>query len=178
MSEEAVAVLDRARGVGEDGGWRTATRVSWVSAEIALASGDAHDALVHAQDGVNRCHRISARHRCKSEAILAACLAAGAGPDAPRERVAIADAHLRSAFRSADRGGWATLLWPLALIALDLRAAAAEHAPGHADHGQYLDLIAAGARATATIEAHLPADLAESWRSRPDVARLRSARER
>lgn len=137
------------------GRWRLRTRAEWVSAELSLLIGDVDSAREHADRALVESGEHSVRHRVKSEAIRAAVLVASG--DGRAARVAVS-----TAMPVARLHGWASLIWPLALIALDT--------------GESIEpeLIEAGAQATRTIEAHLPADLAGHWRVRPDVGRLRS----
>lgn len=132
--------------------WRTRTRWHWVGAEQALLLGDFLAARDHALEAVSSCSAWSPRHRAKSQIILAA---------------ASADAsYLTDTAVLIEESGWATLEWPLALVA--------------GDHAEQVDpdwLAAAWARgvaATLLIEEQLSSDLAAIWRRHPGVRRLRA----
>ncbi|MFD4183459.1 hypothetical protein [Rhodococcus sp. NPDC058514] len=77
------ALLERcAPLVGNDPGlWRQRIRLNWVSAEIALASGNAELARRHASTAVELALAAdSVRHRVKSDLLLAAAHSAGPNP--------------------------------------------------------------------------------------------------
>ena len=166
----------------DDRAWRVATRVAWVRSEALLLEGRIDDAIESARHAVDLCRSHSERHRVKSEAILAAALCArGERSEASRITHRIAS--------EAQRQGWASLSWPIALIALDTQCDAESDAKYDAEYGaepsgapvtddRLRAIVAAGAHATRVIEAHLPngggADLAGLWRARSDVGRLRS----
>ncbi len=79
------ALLERcAPLVGNDPAlWRQRIRLNWVSAEIALALGDATTARRHASAAVDLAGDVdSVRHQVKSDLLLAAALSAGPDPDA------------------------------------------------------------------------------------------------
>jgi hypothetical protein len=132
--------------------WRTRTRWHWVGAEHALLIGDSRAARDHALAAAASCSAWSPRHHAKSRIILAA---------------ASADAsYLTDTAVLIEESGWATLEWPLALVAAD-----------HADQVDSDWRAAAwdrGVAATLLIEEHLPQDLAAIWRRHPGVRRLRA----
>ena len=131
--------------------WRTRTRWHWVGAEHALLTGDPVLARDHAVGAVATCSAWSPRHRAKSQIVLAAASADTSG--------------LVDTARLVQESGWATLEWPLALVAGD-----------HADQVDPDWLAATWARgvtATLLIEEQLPSDLAAIWRRHPGVRRLR-----
>ncbi|TJZ81758.1 hypothetical protein FCG67_03240 [Rhodococcus oryzae] len=79
------ALLERcAPLVGNDQGlWRQSIRLNWVSAEIALASGDPATARRHASTAVELARDVdSVRHQVKSDLLLAAAHSAGPDPAA------------------------------------------------------------------------------------------------
>lgn len=166
----------------DDRAWRIATRVAWVRSEALLLEGRIDDAIESARHAVDLCRSHSERHRVKSEAILAAALCArGERSEASRITHRIAS--------EAQRQGWASLSWPIALIALDSRSDTQSDVESDAEYDaepngapvtddRLRAIVASGAHATRIIEAHLPngggADLAGLWRARSDVGRLRS----
>lgn len=143
--------------------WRVQVRRAWVRAEWALLTGVADTAVEHAQIAVDLSASRSDRHRVKSQAILAAALLAQGRTEAAAQECIAAGAQAR-------RHGWASLLWPTALIALAVEQVDARFAAPEA-------LIDQGAWASRLIEVHLPddhpGDLAAQWRARPDIADLR-----
>lgn len=138
------------------GRWRLRTRTDWVSAELALLTGEIERARSHAERACRESCAGSPRHRSKSEAIRAAVAVAQGDHQAARGAV-------DAVWPVVLRHGWLSLVWPLALIGLD------------ADPSVERRLLEAGAQATRTIEAHLPENLAAPWRARDDVGRLRFA---
>lgn len=155
---EAERLLQEASKLEAD--WRTQTRWYWVSAEVALAAGDARSALAQARQSVECSAAHSDRHTAKGQIIVAAAESALGQP------ISVDLSFVAMSLRS---GGWATLQWPLALVAFDLadrdlapKALVAELPQLHAD------AVAAVGR----ICSHLPRDLAEAFRGRPDLARL------
>lgn len=154
--------------------WRIRVRAAWVTSELALLNDDANSAVDHARIAMELSATRSARHRLKSEAVLAASLvASGRADEAARicDRLGVEVARL----------GWVSLMWPVALIAV----AAGQAAP---KLEVSTDLVRQGAWATRLIEAHLPsgrygshpgdlgraADLAAHWGERRDIAHLRA----
>lgn len=162
LVEELLASANNARADaapvadGFFGLWRLRTRTAWVSAELALLTGETERARSHAERACRESAAGSPRHRVKTEAIRAAVAVAQGDHQA-------ASVAVRSVWPLALRHGWLSLVWPLALIGLD------------ADPSVDRRLLEAGAQATRTIEAHLPENLAGPWRARDDVGRLRSA---
>lgn len=155
----AQAILDEAH---EDAvqDWRTLTRWWWVGAESAMVEGRYDVAITAAEHAIDECHTHSPRHLAKSRIILGAALsAAGRCPDGP----------LLEAEPALAEGEWATLQWPLALVAA---SAVDSGTAGSALIDRLPELLAAGRRAVGLIEAHLPATLARDFAARPDIARL------
>ncbi len=73
--------LQRAQGLLDDGPARLAVRLAWVSAELAMATGDGAAAVAHAERSVELAAALgSARHVVKSDVVLARRSAAMAGP--------------------------------------------------------------------------------------------------
>ena len=132
--------------------WRTLTRWHWVAAESALLSGDAPRATAHAREALLACADRSLRHEAKSRIVLAA--ASGQVDE-------LVDV---STVLSSE--GWATLAWPLALVAADHAAQVPADALAEAWE--------AGRGATYAIERGLPEALVPVWRAHPGVLRLRA----
>jgi hypothetical protein len=104
--------LERARQLLDDGGppARLPVRLEWVTAELAMATGDGAAAVGHARRAVELAGPLgSARHVVKSEVILAAAL--GSAGELRRCR-AVADAALET----TDRLGLTPLRWALACL--------------------------------------------------------------
>ena len=147
---------DRLGAIAEDRLVRVRVRWHWVGAEAAMLVGDAVTAARRADDALDRAGRVGERHVAKSLVIAAAC--AETGLDTAAERIAAADALIRS-------GGWATLAWPLALVARDLGGRGAPI-------GDPAGIAARGAAAAMAIAAHLPEHRARDWLSRPGIRDL------
>ena len=106
--------LRRARGLLGGGPRRLAVRLAWVSAELAMATGDGAAAIGHAERAVELAAAIdSARHRVKSEVVLAAALCSAGHTDRSR---AVADAALET----TQRLGIIPLSWALACLITDI----------------------------------------------------------
>lgn len=132
--------------------WRTLTRWHWVGAECALLAADAIRATDHARQALAACANRSPRHEAKSRIVLAA--ASGEAED------------LFGVSPVLSTRGWATLAWPLALVAADHAAAAPADALAEAWE--------AGRGATYEIERGLPEGLVPVWQAHPGVLRLRA----
>ncbi|CPR13357.1 inosine 5-monophosphate dehydrogenase [Mycobacterium bohemicum DSM 44277] len=94
----------------------TPVRRGWVAAELAMASGDGRAAVRHATEAVRLARamvRPSARHRVKSDVVLAAALCSAG--DIERAR-AVAEASLGD----AGRLGLLPLRWALACLLIDI----------------------------------------------------------
>lgn len=88
----AQRLLERAAGPVGQGSDRLAVRLGWVSAELAMARGDADTAVAHAEQARERATTLgSARHRVKSAVVLAAAMCSAGALERSRE---IADAAL------------------------------------------------------------------------------------
>jgi hypothetical protein len=131
--------------------WRTLTRWHWVGAELALLTDDRMAAQAHAQAALAACLGHSARHEAKSRIVLAAVT--GDLGELARVSATVEDA------------GWATLSWPLALVAAD-------HA-GTVPPPWLVTVWQEGRHATEVIEAGLAASDRAAWRAHPGVRRLR-----
>lgn len=100
---------------------RLAVRRAWVAAELAMAAGEGRDAIRHAERAVELAgdavaRLASARHRAKSDVVLAAALcSAGA---VGRARV-VADAALEA----TSRLGLVPLCWAAACLLIDIGSA-------------------------------------------------------
>jgi tetratricopeptide (TPR) repeat protein len=96
---------------------RLPVRLAWVSAELAMASGDGATAVRHAGRAVELAASFgSARHAVKSAVILAAALCSAGEIEASRR---VADAALQD----ADRLGIMPLCWALACLLADIGSA-------------------------------------------------------
>jgi tetratricopeptide (TPR) repeat protein len=96
---------------------RLPVRLAWVSAELAMASGDGQTAVGHAGRAVELAASFgSARHAVKSDVILAAALCSAGEIEASRR---VADAALQD----ADRLGIIPLCWALACLLADIGSA-------------------------------------------------------
>ncbi|MFB9683178.1 hypothetical protein [Amycolatopsis plumensis] len=118
-------LAERAR--GEDAGWRAEVRGGWVGAEIELAAGQGVDAVPHAERARETARaRGARRHTVKSEIVLAVALLAAGDPDHRK----ISDDLVGKAMATAEECELLSLLWPVALVAADLR-------PGHAEEYRF-----------------------------------------
>lgn len=109
----SATLLDRAdRVVGADSGApdRLAVRLAWVSAELAMATGDGDAAVRQARLAVDRAASgHSVRHRVKSSVVLAAALCCAG--QVPAARI-LAD----QALAETERCGMIPLRWALASL--------------------------------------------------------------
>jgi hypothetical protein len=96
---------------------RLPVRLAWVSAELAMASGDGPTAVGHAERAIELAATLgSARHTVKSEMVLAAALCSAG--DIDRSRM-VADAALDA----AGGLGIVPLRWALACLLADIGSA-------------------------------------------------------
>jgi len=98
---------------------RLSVRMAWVSAELAMVSGDGHAAVQHAERGVELAELMSPasrRHRIKSDVVLAAALCSAGSFSRSRE---VADAALAATVRH----GVTPLRWALACLLADIGSA-------------------------------------------------------
>lgn len=94
---------------------RLAVRRGWVGAELAMASGDGKTAVARAESAVVKAGQMtgaSARHRIKSDVVLAAALCSAGDVEAAR---AVAEAALRA----SEPLGLVPLRWALACLLID-----------------------------------------------------------
>ncbi len=107
-------LLDRARAIHGAGSSRQGVRLSWVSAELAMARGDGAQAVEHARLGVAAAAGYgSTRHAVKSDVVLAAALCSAGDLDAARE---VAD----TALAATEKSGLIPLRWALACLLADI----------------------------------------------------------
>jgi hypothetical protein len=95
---------------------RLAVRLRWVAAELAMASGDGPGAVRHAEEAVERAQAMvvsSARHRVKSDVVLAAALCSAGSIERAR---AVAEAVVDA----TGRLGLIPLRWALACLLIDI----------------------------------------------------------
>ena len=102
----SAAALRRAQGLLDGGPPRLAVRLAWVSAELAMATGDGAAAVGHAERAVELAAALgSARHRVKSDVVLAAALCSdGQARPVARGGRRRAGHHAASRNRSAELG--------------------------------------------------------------------------
>ncbi len=102
--------LGRVSGLLDAGPPRLAVRLAWVSAELAMATGDGATAVAHAEHAVQLSGALgSARHRVKSDVVLAAALCSDGRLERSR---AVAD----TALDTTQRLGLVPLSWALASL--------------------------------------------------------------
>ncbi|UQX12248.1 hypothetical protein [Candidatus Mycobacterium methanotrophicum] len=93
---------------------RLSIRRAWVAAELAMAAGDGAAAVRHAEDAVElAATTVSARHRAKSDVVLAAALCSAGGVDRARTLGA-------ATLELAGRLGLVPLRWAVACLLVDL----------------------------------------------------------
>ena len=110
VSARLLETAGSALGAGTEPPGRLAVRVSWVSAELAMATGDGHAAVGHARRAVDLAAAgVSVRHRVKSDVVLAAALCSAGRVDESR---ALADDGLDA----TERSGLIPLRWALASL--------------------------------------------------------------
>jgi hypothetical protein len=102
---------------------RLPVRRAWVAAELAMASGDGASAVRHAEEAVELAQAMvsdsigaSARHRVKSDVVLAAALSSAGGTERAR---AVAEAALDA----TGRLNLIPLRWALACLLIDIESA-------------------------------------------------------
>lgn len=94
---------------------RLAVRRGWVGAELAMASGDGPTAVRRAEEAVEKARTMaggSARHRVKSDVVLAAALCSAGAVERAR---AVAE----PALQAAEPLGLTPLRWALACLLID-----------------------------------------------------------
>lgn len=106
----SAAALGRARRLLDDGPPRLGVRLAWVSAELAMATGDGTAAVSHAERACDLAAALgSTRHRVKSNVVLAAAFCSDGRVDRSRK---VAD----EALDDAQRLGLVPLTWALACL--------------------------------------------------------------
>ncbi|MGH3961379.1 hypothetical protein [Mycobacterium sp.] len=117
----SAALLRRADELVASAPRRLSVRRGWVAAELAMAGGDADAAVRHAEAAVELAaaplagQQISARHRTKSDVVLAAALCSAGALEKAR---AIGDAALDA----TGQLGLVPLRWALACLLIDLES--------------------------------------------------------
>lgn len=120
-------------------GWRTTVRAGWVGAELALATGNAQEAVPSAERAVKlAADRGAVRHSVKSDLVLAAALAATGDTTSRRRAARLVDDALVVAERHALR----SLIWPGALLAADVDPENANWNHSRVTHELYALLLA------------------------------------
>jgi hypothetical protein len=106
----SAALLRRARGLLDAAPPRQGVRLAWVSAELAMATGDPTSAIGHAERGVALSESLgSLRHSVKSEVVLAAALCSAGRLDLSR-------ATAEAALDTTQQLGLVPLSWALASL--------------------------------------------------------------
>ncbi|EID17046.1 hypothetical protein MXEN_02669 [Mycobacterium xenopi RIVM700367] len=103
-------------GAAETGAQRPAVRRAWVAAELAMAIGEGRRAVRHAEEAVELAQAVSARHRVKSDMVVAAALCSAGDIDRAR---ALGDDTLDAAAQL----GLVPLRWALACLLIDIGSA-------------------------------------------------------
>ncbi|MET9632998.1 hypothetical protein ABZX92_36625 [Lentzea sp. NPDC006480] len=97
----------------ETGSWRSEVRRGWVTAEVALASGQAHAAVAPAEEAYGvATSRKALRHELKSALVLGTALVVWGTPDGSTRGVELVECELN---HSVTRG-LHPLIWPSALV--------------------------------------------------------------
>jgi hypothetical protein len=110
----SAAALERAAGLLDGGPPRLAVRLAWVSAELAMVTGDGAAALGHAERACDLATPLgSTRHRVKSDVVLAAALCSDGRLDRSRQ---VAD----TALAATQNLGFIPLSWALACLLGDI----------------------------------------------------------
>ncbi len=110
----SAAALERAVGLLAKGPPRLAVRLAWVSAELAMVTGDGTAAVGHAERACDLAASLgSTRHRVKSDVVLAAALCSDGRSDRSRQ---VADAALADTLNL----GLVPLSWALACLLGDI----------------------------------------------------------
>jgi hypothetical protein len=106
----SAAALHRARGLLDGAPARLPVRLAWVSAELAMATGDGPAAVAHAERAAELAGALgSARHAVKSDVVLAAALSSDGNLGRAR---AVAD----KALETTQQLGLLPLSWALACL--------------------------------------------------------------
>ena len=114
----AATLLDRVDSLGAPAPDRLGVRRGWVGAELAMASGDGEAAVRHAEEAVRLAGAMavpSARHRIKSDVVLAAALCSAG-------RIERARAVAETALDATGRLDLIPLRWALACLLIDIES--------------------------------------------------------
>lgn len=110
----SAALLARARQVPEPAfPARLAVRRNWVTAELAMVTGDGATAVRHAEQALELTTDVMARHLVKSQVVLAGALCCAGDVDRAR---GVAEAALQD----TERLGLIPLRWALACMLIDI----------------------------------------------------------
>lgn len=110
----SAALLARARQVPEPAfPARLAVRRNWVTAELAMVTGDGATAVRHAEQALELTTDVMARHRVKSQVVLAGALCCAGKVDRAR---GVAE----TALQDTERLGLVPLRWALACMLIDI----------------------------------------------------------
>ncbi|BBY07354.1 hypothetical protein MNVI_26720 [Mycobacterium noviomagense] len=118
-AETLLARADKVLSAAEIPVQRLAVRHAWVAAELAMVTGEGATAVRHAEAAValaNAGGFVSARHRAKSDVVLAAALCSAGDLDRART---VGDDTLEATARL----GLVPLRWALACLLLDIQSA-------------------------------------------------------
>jgi hypothetical protein len=106
--------VERVRDLLDGASARQAVRLAWVTAELAMSTGDGAAAVAHAEAAVGWAAGLgSARHAVKSDVVLAAALCSAGQLDRSRT---VADAALET----TQRLGTIPLSWALACLMVNI----------------------------------------------------------
>jgi len=162
--DEASVRLEHARALvppRSESWWRQRVRLGWTEAESLLLDGRVEQAVVAAQEAVDRAEQAEApRHVAKGLLILGIAQVSG---DQPGEGEGAA-ATLRRAATLAESLGTLPLVWPARAL---LGALVAQQDPD--ESASSLD---AARTAVLTLASDLPPGVRAEWLARPDVAAL------
>lgn len=137
--------------------WRERVRLGWVQAEVALLWDRPADAAAALARSVDESEQVGApRHVAKSLSFLAVAQQALGDPNA-------IPTLGRAALLAESLGAWPLVWATRGLLAVVLRTSHPEEAERSRRSAEH---------AVRIIAADLPADLAEQWAARPDVAPL------
>lgn len=97
----------------ETGSWRSEVRKGWVTAEVELASGQAHAAVAPAEEAYGvATSRKALRHELKSALVLGTSLVVWGTPDGSTRGVELVECELNHSVTK----GLHPLIWPSALV--------------------------------------------------------------
>lgn len=163
--DEASVRLEHARALvppRSESWWRQRVRLGWTEAEALLLDGRVEQAVVAAQEAVDRAEQAEApRHVAKGLLILGIAQVSG---DQAGEGEGAAAATLRQAATLAESLGTLPLVWPARAL---LGALVAEQ-----DAAESASSLDAARTAVLTLASDLPPGVRAEWLARPDVAAL------